>query len=151
MDQLISMAAQGSVAGSDLAWHEGAIGWIPVTEFLRGKSVVPPPLPVSANSGIGLTGSIIAFAGVPIWLFILVLAGIGQTQHLGSQSPLMMLVGLALFAMLGVNAIGAVLGLIAVSKKAQRKTLTILGLALNIIEFLGILLIMLIGLSMKKP
>jgi len=147
MDQLVSMAAKGSVSDSDLVWYEGAIGWMPVTELLPGKSMAAV-LPTS-NSRIGFTGSIIGFTGIAIWLSILSLAVVGQARYPGSQSFLMMLVGLMVFAMLGVNAIGAVLGLIAVSKKAQRRTFTIVGLALNIIEFLGILLIMFIGLSMK--
>ena len=147
MDQLISMAAQGSVSDSDLVWHEGAIGWMPVTELLPGKStatVLPTP-----DSRIGFTGSIIGFTGTAIWLFILSLAVVGPKRYPGSQSFLMMLVGFMVFAMLGVNAIGAVLGFMAVSKKAQRRTFTIVGLALNVIEFLGILLLMFIGLSMK--
>lgn len=147
MDQLISMVAQGSVSDSDLVWHEGASGWIPVTELLPGKSVATV-LPTS-NSRIGFTGSIIGFAGVAIWIFILSLAVVGQKRYPGSQSFLMTLVGLLVFAMLGVNAIGAVLGFIAVSKKNQRGTFIIVGLALNIIAILGILLLMVIGLSMK--
>jgi hypothetical protein len=62
----------------------------------------------------------------------------------------MMFVGFSAIAMLGVNIVGAVLGFMAVVKESQRKTLTMIGLVLNIAQVLGILLLMFIGLTMKK-
>jgi hypothetical protein len=152
MQQLSAMVAQGSVSVSDLAWHDGVTGWIPVAELLPGRRAasVPPSLTTSpAKSRPGLAGSIIGLAGIPIWLVIVVVAATGQSSP-GSQGPRMMLVGFCAIAMLGVNIVGAVLGFMAVAKESQRKTLIITGLVLNIMQVLGILLLMFIGLTMKK-
>ena len=152
LDQLIAMSAHGSVLATDLAWSEGAVGWTPLGEFLRAKSgalgsATPPPVP--SSSPLGLAGFIISAAGIPIWISILVLAVLGHNRNSDSHSPFMMLVGLALFAMLGINVLGIMLGFIAVSKKHQRKPLTIVGLALNLLQFAVIILLTLVGLSMK--
>jgi hypothetical protein len=152
MQQLSAMVAQGSVSASDLAWHEGVTGWIPVAELLPGRRtepVPPPPSMEQAKSRVGLAGSIIGLAGIPIWLVIVVVAATGQSNP-GSQGPRMMLVGFSAIAMLGANIVGAVLGFMAVAKESQRKTLVITGLVLNIVQVLGILLLMFIGLTMKK-
>jgi hypothetical protein len=146
------MVAQGWVSVSDLAWHEGVTGWIPVAELLPGRRtapIQPPPSKDPSKSRAGLAGSILGLAGIPIWLVIVVVAATGQS-NLGSQGPRMMLVGFGAIAMLGANITGAVLGFMAVAKESQRKTLTMIGLVLNIVQVLGILLLMFIGLTMKK-
>lgn len=152
IDQLKTMLAEGSLAGSDLAWHEGAIGWIAVAELLREPGVVPaPPLPSAGviKSRADIAGSIIGFAGIPIWLVILVVAGVSQKAQHGSKSLTLMFVGFSVFAMVGVNVVGAVLGFIAAAKKPERKRLIIAGLVLNVVQVLGILLLVIIGLSVK--
>jgi Outer membrane protein (OmpH-like) len=120
-----------------------------VKDFFRVSPLSPPPLTTSSNSSssVGLAGFVIATAGVVIWLFIILLAALGQAKHLGNQSPLMIAVALAVFAMMAANAIGAVLGFMAISKKNQRKTLTIIGLTLNLIELFGFIFLIVIGLS----
>ena len=150
IDQLKSMAAQGAVSGSDLAWHEGASGWISLTELLSGDSQAPivPPAPPKASRP-GLVGSIIAFAAMPLWLCILVVAGVSQASNPGSQSALLLFVGLSVFILLGANVTGAVLGSLAITRKSERRRLTIIGLALNLIQIAGILLLMVIGFSVK--
>ena len=133
-----SMVMVKSRSRSRDSYHLAAL----VAHLVLIDSDVLNALPNSSNPRVGLVGFIIAAVGVPIWLSLLLLGG--------SQSPFMMMaVGRAILAMMGANAVGAVLGFVAISKKNQRKTLTIVGLALNLIEFVGILFIMLIGLSMK--
>jgi len=45
--------AQGSLLPTDLAWHEGRDGWIPLKEFLEAPKwqPPPPPAPIPANPG----------------------------------------------------------------------------------------------------
>jgi hypothetical protein len=148
IDQLVAMFGQGTISGTDLAWHDGAAGWISVAELLHGSHAVSIPLP-KVNSALGVSGFIIALVAVPVWLLILIVAGAAHTRHSGGQNPTLVFVGLGLFAMLGLNALGAVLGFVAVSKKAQRTTLTIVGLAMNLIEIFGIIGMTLLGLSMR--
>src|SRR5690349_1597296 len=97
IDQLRAMVAQGSVPDSELAWHEGATGWIPVAELLRGSggvaSITPPPLTGRASPRIGLAGAIIGLAGIPVWIGVLVVAVTGQ--HSGNESMRMTFMGLS--------------------------------------------------------
>lgn len=158
LEQVTAMSAQGAVAASALAWHAGMGDWKPVAELLRQENVVPhsmpPPLSSSPamsdkTSGVGIASLVIGVAGLPAWFAILGLAGYGQMQNLGSQSPFMMFVGLSLFAMVGVNLVGTVLGFVAALQKHRKKTITVLGLTLNLLELVGIVAITAIGLMMK--
>ena len=152
INQLRTMIAQGSLSVSDLAWHEGAIDWMPVAQLLPGESTgsppPPPALPGPQMSRLGLVGSIIGLAGIPIWLVIVVVAATSGTNS-GSGSTRLMLVGFSAIAMLGANVVGAVLGLLAITKQSARKRFAIAGLILNLLQALGILLLMFIGLTMK--
>lgn len=153
IDQLRTMIAQGSVSVSDLAWHEGAADWMPLVQLLPGESTVshpppPPALPGPQMSRFGLVGSIIGLAGIPIWLVIVVVAATSGTNS-GSGSARLILVGFSAIGMLGANVVGAVLGVLAITKQSAQKRFTIAGLVLNLLQALGILLLMFIGVTMK--
>jgi hypothetical protein len=55
-----------------------------------------------------------------------------------------------LFGMLGLNLIGATLGLIAVFNKFAAKTLTVLGISFNFLQIFGIIFLIIIGTMMRK-
>jgi hypothetical protein len=155
IDQLRTMIAQGSVSVSDLAWYEGAADWLPVAHLLPGESTAsrpppppPPALPGPPMSRLGLVGSIIGLAGIPIWLVIVVVAATSGTNS-GSGSAQLILVGFSAIGMLGANVVGAVLGVLAITKQSARKRFTIAGFVLNLLQALGILLLMFIGLTIK--
>jgi hypothetical protein len=147
------MIAQGSVSVSDLAWYEGAADWMPVAQVLPGEIAASRPPPPPALSGpqmsrLGLVGSIIGLAGIPIWLVIVVVAATSGTNS-GSGSAQLILVGFSAIGMLGANVVGAVLGVLAITKQSARKRFTIAGFVLNLLQALGILLLMFIGLTIK--
>lgn len=159
LEQVMAMSSEGALIASTLAWHAGMNDWAPVAELLRTENVAPqpmppplalPPAPAAAKTpAVGIASFVIGVAGLPIWLVILGLAGFGQVQNFGPESVFMMLVGLALFAMIGVNLVGAVLGFVAAAQKDAKKMLTIFGLTLNLLELVGIVVITAVGLMMK--
>ena len=153
--EVIEKASTGALSPSDLAWHEGIPSWVPLSEILQKNKPlslpVPPPVPFLATTSVpGLVSFGIELAGFPAWLAILVAAAIFHNQGMGSQNPKMVLVGLGLFAMLGLNAIGGILGLVTVFNKCKSKTLSILGISFNFLQIAGIILLMIIGLAARK-
>ncbi len=68
---------------------------------------------------------------------------------MGSQNPYMIAVGLELFGMLGLNALGAILGL-PQCLTSTAKTLTILGISFNVLQFFGIISLIVLGLMKHK-
>jgi uncharacterized RDD family membrane protein YckC len=49
--QIREMLAAGSIAGTDLAWHDGLADWTTVTTLLSGGNVtVPPAIPASPRA-----------------------------------------------------------------------------------------------------
>jgi len=147
MEQLVTMADHGTVSASDLAWHEGLAGWVAVSEVLRAKTGAPvlsPPIRRSSKTRLGLAGFVIAVASVPLWFIVLLIAG-----SLKSDSQFMAMLGLGLFAMLLVNAVGLTLGFVALSDKDARRPRTIIGVSLNSLEIIGFVLLLVIGLVTK--
>jgi hypothetical protein len=147
MEQLVTMAGQGTVSGSDLAWHEGLANWVPLSEVLGAKTGAPvlsPPILRSSKARLGLAGFVIGVAGVPLWFIVLVVAGV-----LRNQSQYMAMLGLAVFAMLLVNLVGLTLGVVALSDKDARKRRTTIGVSLNSIAIVCFVLLLIIGLTVK--
>lgn len=147
MEQLVTMADQGTVSPSDLAWHEGLAGWVAVSEVLPpkpGAPIVSPSVARSAKTELGFAAFVIGVAGVPLWFIVLVIAG-----RLGSGSHYMAMLGVGLIALVLVNAVGLTLGLVALSDKGERNPRTIIGVSLNSIEVIGFVLLLIIGLATK--
>ncbi len=151
--QISAQVSAGTLGINDLAWAEGMPSWVTVAEILRQPGLppagAPPALQDKPKTGVGLFSLIIAVLGIPIWFTILVIAAAGARNHADSHSNLMMMVGLALFAMGAVNLVGAVLGIVAVVDKSRRTVPAILGLIGNGLEVLAIALLTIIGLSAK--
>jgi hypothetical protein len=143
IEQLVTMAGQGSVSLSDLAWHDGLAGWVAVSEVLRAKTGAPvlsSPILRSAKMRLGLTGFVIGTAGVALWFILLLIAG-----SLRGDSRFMTMLGLGLFAMLLVNAAGLTLGVVALCDKDARNRRTIMGVSLNSIEIALFVSLLIIG------
>jgi hypothetical protein len=154
---VIEKASTGAVSPSDLAWHEGIPSWVPLGEILRANNPsskpMPPPAPIGAAtqaSGLGLASLLIGIAGFPVWIVILTIAAIFHKQGLDSQDPKMQLVGLGLFAMVGLNAIGVILGMIAVFNKQAKKMSAALGISFNFLQIAGIISLIIIGLAARR-
>lgn len=147
MEQLVTMAGQGTVSPSDLAWHEGLAGWVAVSEVLPAKTGAPvlsPPISRSVKARLGLASFVIGAAGVALWFIVLLIAA-----RLRGESRFMAMLGLGVFAMLLVNAVGLALGFVALADKDARNARTIIGVSLNSIEILGFVCLLIIGLATK--
>jgi len=114
---------------------------------------VPPAMPTQSaplkNPGIGLASFWMAVLGIPFWFTLLMVAGVAHNAGVGNESPVMVFVGLALFAGLGVNALGVILGGIAANQKDAKQTLSWIGTGLNLCEILGLIGLIILGLMMK--
>jgi len=157
LEEALKKLSSGAVSASDLAWHEGMPTWAPLRQVLEANKVIstppPPPLPAPAqpsSPGLGIVSFVIAVAGFPIWLGILILAGLFHAQGRGSQDPSVIAVGLAMFGVIGINIVGGVLGVVASINKSSSTTRSILGAIFNFLQVLGIILLIVVGLSMRK-
>jgi hypothetical protein len=153
MAEVLEKVSTGTVSPANLAWHEGLPAWVPLSEILQKNApatVVSPPAIKATTPGLGLASFIIGIAGFPIWLVIVAIAGVLHNRGVGSQNPSMEYVGLCLFAMLGLNLIGAILGIVAVFYKYAAKTLTILGISFNFLQVLGVIFLIILGMMMSS-
>ena len=106
-------------------------------EVSEGKRLYTPAL--------GIASFVIGFLGFPLWILLGVAIG-HQLSDLGGQNhALVLTLGGCIFVMLGVNAVAIVMGFLAVSRKNSRNTLSVLGVALNAVELILMLLVVMLG------
>ena len=162
LDEIQSGILQGKISAMTLAWYTGVSGWIPLGSLLKDKVTFPPLAPSfqfppdmptqsapMKTPGIGLASFWMALLGVPFWFILLMIAGVAHNAGAGTESPVMIFTGLAMFAGFGVNALGVILGGIAANQKDVKQTLSWLGTGLNLCEILGMIGLMILGLMMK--
>ena len=160
LDEVKEMLQRGKISAMTLAWHDGAAEWAPLGVLLKNEinfAQLPPPLPRQAplaeaakkNPGIGLASFWISVLTVPFWIILLVVAGAAHHAGAGDESAIMIAVGLILFVGVGVNALGLILGGVAATQKGVKLVLTWIGTALNLCQILGIIGLVVLGLTMK--
>ena len=137
----------GEFSGSDLAWHEGLPTWQPLAQILSSTPGASAPLP---KSGFAKAAFITAIVSVVTWFVILAAAGIAYSSGRGSRNPLMVVIGLLVFANMGFNLIGIIFGLVAFRKPSANKWMAITGLVLHAVQLVMILVILAFGLSRKS-
>jgi len=167
LDEMKEMIQCGKVSATTLAWHGGVTEWAPVGCLLKDQlnfPSLPPPHPAFSQfppavqpidvplktPGIGLTSFWMGILGVPFWFVLLMTAGVAHNAGAGDQSNIMIFVGLAIFVGLGANALGVMLGGIAANKRDSKQTLSWIGTGLNLCEILGLVALIILGLSMKS-
>jgi len=153
LDQIKEMVQQGKASASTLAWHDGITEWTPLGALLNTEinfTQTPPPLPQQEqkNPGLGLASFWIAIFGIPFWITLLTLAAVAHNAGEGEESGAMIALGLILFAGVGLNALGLILGGIAATAKDAKLVLTLIGTALNLCQIVGIIGIIILGLIM---
>jgi hypothetical protein len=150
-----SRIATGEFVESDLGWHDGVQGWQPLSQLLGPLPATPqvgpsipsiPPAPLK-SSGLAKASFIIALVGIGVWLVLVVTAAVGVSSGMGERSPLMVIVGLGMMAFMAVNLMGAVLGIVALTKPISNKWMALTGLILNGLELVGVLFLMIVGLA----
>jgi hypothetical protein len=104
---------------------------------------------VLKESGFGIASFVLGLIMLVAWFVLVSAAAIGVAEGASESSPLMIVIGLFMFAGFGANLVGIVLGIIAVSKSNVKKTFAIIGISLNSIVMLGVIILMLIGLAIS--
>jgi hypothetical protein len=123
-----------------------------VPQFQATGMAASPPLPstlqsplFNKSSGLAKASFAIAMIGVGVWFIMLVAAGVSVSAGASNTSPLWIIVGLFMFAMIAGNLVGAGLGIAALTKSISNKWMAVTGVIVNGVERFVILLLMLIG------
>ena len=92
-------------------------------------------------SGLALSSFIIAMVAFVVQF----VAAVGVSTGVKATDSLMVCTGLSIFAMMGANLVGGILGLIALTQPIRNKWMAAIGLAVNMLEILGMIGLMVVG------
>jgi len=151
-EQIAQMRVTGKILAQDMVWHEGMNEWQPAkTVFgLPDFPVVPPPhVPRKKNSSLGWASLVIGGVMFVGWFALLIAAGVAHHSGANDQSPVMAIIGLCIFAGVGVNLLGIIFGIVPLMKSEFSKTTCVIGIILNGLELLGMVGIMIMGVAMQ--
>jgi hypothetical protein len=156
-DDVIHFLQQSRFSPGDLAWREGLQSWVPLGQILPLAPSDPSGSPLTPGTEIegpeptsGIVSFWVGIVGIAYWVILLTLAGLAALKGLGSDNALMMTIGLFVFIGFGVNIVAIVLGIVGASKRQRRRTLSVLGITINSVEFLGVVSLMILGMSSKS-
>lgn len=150
-DEVRARMAAGEFKETDLGWYKGLQEWRPLPQALASAEAAAdpfgsaPPVP-SSSSGLAKASFIIGVVGVFAWIFLLGAAGMAAMAGHHEESPLMIVIGLAIFAGIFINVIGLILGIIPLGRTISNKWAAVTGLVLNLLQVGGVGLLMVIGL-----
>lgn len=152
-EQIAQMQATGQIAPQDMVWHEGMNGW-QTAQIVFGPAAfpTPPPPPVfqsKKNSPLGWASLVIGAVMFFGWFALLIAAGLAHNAGANEESPVMVVIGLLLFASVGLNVLGIVLGIIPCTKSDNPKTVAVIGILLNALELVGMAGLMVLGIAMQ--
>jgi len=108
-------------------------------------TVAASPTSLRRTPGLGTASFVIGICGFPLWILLGAAIGHQLTDLGGRNRNLVLTLATCIFVMLGINALAIIMGFIAAFWKQHRKTLSILGIALNTIELLLMLLVVILG------
>ena len=95
--------------------------------------------------GLGIASFVIGICAFPTWILLGIAIGHQLTDLGGHNRDLILALGFCIYTLLAVNALAVVMGFIAAFRKQSRRTLSILGIALNTIELALMLLVVTMG------
>lgn len=149
IEQLQGLLATHTISEDALSWRQGMAEWRPVGSWFRklGPQMTSDGS-AQGQPGLGIISFIIGLAGMIGWFVLLVLAAAGTSGGMGEDHPMMVLVGLGMIFGLGLNLMGAIMGIPVLTKSQVPKTLSLIGVSLNVLEFLGIVFLIVLGLAM---
>jgi hypothetical protein len=107
---------------------------------------------VTVQSGVGVASFVMAVIGGVALLALVATAGVMESRTPGGMdenSPAAIAVGLGILAGLVLNAVGIVLGIVAVFQRDRKKVFAVLGLTFNALTLLAVVGLMVIGLTMS--
>lgn len=143
--------ASGQFAETDLAWHEGMADWLPLARLVAelpsgpgGAPLLPPP-----RSGLAKASFIISMVGLGAWFVLILVAAVAVSSGARETGPLMIVVGLAMFAGMAANLAGILFGAVVLTKPIANKWMAVTGVIANSVELCGVLFLMILGWSQK--
>ena len=105
---------------------------------------------VRRQSGLGIASFVVAIvAGVSAFALV-VIAGVMEVSTPGGvdeESPLAIIVGLGLFAVVALSMLGIGLGFAGLVQADRLRTFGVLGLVFNILVILGLVGLMVVGVA----
>jgi hypothetical protein len=148
IDQLKGFLSSNAIPHDTLSWQEGMTEWQPLAVRLsHTRPQHGPILPTRRHPGLGIASFTISLAGVFGWFILLLVAGAASASGASDTHPLMIATGLCLFLGLGLNLLGTVFGIVVLPRPHLPKTLTIIGITLNLVEMVGIGLLSILGMA----
>ena len=140
----------GQLLGSDLAWHEGLAEWVTLSEILskQGQPIKTPqttPLPFSGFAAASFVACII---GGVCWPILLIIAAV-MSDKMQKDELVAGVIGLFLILGLVMNILGTIGGILAVIKPCRNRWMGIVGIIFNVLEFLTVFVLFIIGLLSK--
>ena len=103
------------------------------------------------HSGLGIASSVVSIIGSIGLLFFIIIAGVVESstpEGMDEESVGAILIGLFVFAFLGVSFVALGLGVAGLLQKDRNKTFAIIGIAISAVAFLGTLFLLIVGLAM---
>jgi mannose/fructose/N-acetylgalactosamine-specific phosphotransferase system component IIC len=128
--------------------YQSPYGESPSGQFTDKPVPYAPPPP--KHSGLGIASFAVAIlSGIEIFAMIAVATYLAarSPEQFGEESPQAIILGLGIFAGMGLAAIGACLGIAGLTQPNRIKLFAILGLVFNAVVFVGVCGIIGLGLA----
>jgi hypothetical protein len=108
----------------------------------------PEEYRISKHSGFGIASFLIVLAAGALEFVLVAIAGILETIRPGGMdedSPIAILLGLAMFGGLLVNLLGILLGVVGLLQRDRKKPFAVLGVIIGFLVFVGLVAVIVIG------
>jgi len=99
------------------------------------------------HSGLGIASFIISLLNGVLMLILVIASAAMVNEGLTENDPGMQLLGVVLLGSVILTMVGGVFGIITCFQKTHKKIFGIIGLILNAMTFLGIIILMIIGIA----
>lgn len=107
--------------------------------------------PKVKHSGLGLASFIISMVDVIIFVSVMIIGSMMASKSpmgLDETSPLLLTLGMLIIFSLILCLVGIGLGIAGIVKKNRKKLFAVLGLVFNVAFLLGIIILLVVGLSL---
>jgi len=145
-----SRVITAQLLGSDLAWHEGLPEWVTLSEILskQGQPVKAPQTTPLPFSGFGAASFVACIIGGVCWPVLLIIAAV-MSDKMQKDELAAGIIGLFLILGLVMNILGTIGGILAVVRPCRNRWMGIVGIIFNVLEFLTVFILFIIGLVTK--
>jgi len=114
----------------------------------------PPPIPQSKHSGMGISSFAISITAGLAMFGLFVVAGIMESTTPGGideRSASAIIIGFLIIAMLTLDLVALGLGIAGILQKERKRLFAVLGTIFASVTVACTILLMVVGLAMKRP